>query len=94
MGPADEIGAANRITPASVKAAAALVTEGKTYNFGIVVDSSTPAFSPRSMSLTVLQPNQIESHGLGHKLTGWATSVSTTRITMALKPVTLPKPTV
>lgn len=64
-GPEDEIGAANRITPASVKAAAALVTEGKTYNLGIVVDSTTPAFSPRSMSLTVLQPNQIEIDGLG-----------------------------
>lgn len=65
-GPEDEIGATNRITPQSVKAAAALVTEGKTYNLGIIVDSSTPAFSPRSMSLTVLQPNQIEGQGLGH----------------------------
>ncbi len=64
-GPDDEIGAANRITQESVKAAAALVTEGKTYNLGIVVDSSTPAFAPRSMSLTILQPNQIESDGLG-----------------------------
>ena len=65
-GPDDEIGAANRITPESVKAAAQLVTEGKTYNLGIIVDSTTPAFAARSMSLTVLQPNQIESEGLGH----------------------------
>lgn len=65
-GPDDEIGAANRITPESVKAAAQLVTEGKTYNLGIIIDSTTPAFAPRSMSLTVLQPNQIESEGLGH----------------------------
>ncbi len=61
----DEIGAANRITPESVKAAAALVTEGKTYNLGIIVDSNTPAFAPRSLSLSILQPNQIESEGLG-----------------------------
>lgn len=64
-GPTDEIGAANRITPESVLAASQLITTGKTYNLGIVVDSSTPAFSPRSMSITVLQPNQIETEGLG-----------------------------
>lgn len=64
-GPEDEIGAANRITPESVLAASKLITTGKTYNLGIVVDSSTPAFSPRSMSVTVLQPNQIGSDGLG-----------------------------
>ncbi|MEP3295706.1 MAG: cyclase family protein [Pseudoruegeria sp.] len=64
-GPDDEIGAANRITPESVLAASQLVTTGKTYNLGIVVDSNTPAFSPRSMSVTVLQPNQIDTAGLG-----------------------------
>lgn len=64
-GPEDEIGAANRITPDSVLAASKLVKTGKTYNLGIVVDSNTPAFSPRSMSITVLQPNQIEIEGLG-----------------------------
>lgn len=78
-GPEDEIGAANRITPESVLAASQLITTGKTYNLGIVVDSSTPAFSPRSMSVTVLQPNQIETDGLGSNgmtynddiFTGW-----------------------
>lgn len=64
-GPTDEIGAANRITPESVLAASQLITTGKTYNLGIVVDSTTPAFSPRSMSVSVLQPNQIETDGLG-----------------------------
>lgn len=64
-GPDDEIGALNRITEESVRAASQLVTTGKTYNLGIVIDSSTPAFPPRSMSITVLQPNQIESQGLG-----------------------------
>jgi kynurenine formamidase len=64
-GPDDEIGAANRITQESVKAAAGLVTTGKTYALGLTVDSTTPAFAPRSLSVTVLQPNQINSSGLG-----------------------------
>ncbi len=64
-GPKDEIGAANLITPKSVLEAAKLIKTGKTYNLGIVVDKKTPAFPPRSMSVTVLQPNQISSTGLG-----------------------------
>jgi kynurenine formamidase len=64
-GPEDEIGAANLITPESVQEAARLVKTGKTYNLGIIVDKDTPAFSPRSMSITVLQPNQITTDGLG-----------------------------
>ncbi|MGH1370186.1 MAG: cyclase family protein [Geminicoccales bacterium] len=64
-GPDDEIGAANHITPESVLAASQLIKTGKTYNLGIVVDSKTPAFAPRSMSITVLQPNQITTQGLG-----------------------------
>ena len=64
-GPDDEIGAANHITPESVLAASKLIKTGKTYNLGIVVDSKTPAFKPRSLSLTVLQPNQITTQGLG-----------------------------
>lgn len=64
-GPEDEIGAANLITPESVLAASKLIKTGKTYNLGIVVDSKTPAFSPRSLSLSVLQPNQIGTDGLG-----------------------------
>jgi kynurenine formamidase len=64
-GPDDEIGAANLITPESVLAASKLVKTGKTYQLGIVVDSTTPAFAPRSMSVTVLQPNQISTSGLG-----------------------------
>lgn len=64
-GPDDEVGAANHITPESVLAATKLVTTGKTYPLGMVVDRTIPAFAPRSMSLTILQPNQIETHGLG-----------------------------
>lgn len=64
-GPDDEIGALNKITPESVLAASKLVKTGKTYALGIVVDSTTPAFAPRSLSVTVLQPNQISTTGLG-----------------------------
>lgn len=64
-GPDDEIGAANLITLESVLAASKLIKTGKTYNLGIVVDSKTPAFSPRSLSISVLQPNQIGTEGLG-----------------------------
>lgn len=64
-GPEDELGAANLITPESVLAASKLVKTGKTYNLGIEVSKATPAFSPRSMSITVLQPNQITTEGLG-----------------------------
>lgn len=57
-GPADEIGATNLLTPAKVLEATKLVTTGKTYRLGIVVDRSTPAFPPRGFSVTVLAPNQ------------------------------------
>ena len=57
----DEIGAANLLSPELVKKAAGLITEGKTYPLGIPVDRSTPAFPPRSLSVTVLQPGQ--AHG-------------------------------
>lgn len=57
-GAGDEIGSANLITPESVLAASQLVTTGKTYSLGITIDSSTPAFGPRQMSLQIVQPGQ------------------------------------
>ena len=65
-GPDDEIGAANLLTPELAKKAAGLVTTGKTYSLGIVLDSETPAFAPRSMSVSILQPGQVNNSGLGH----------------------------
>ena len=41
-----------------VLAASRLVTEGKTYPLGIVIDSNTPAYPPRKMSLQIVQPGQ------------------------------------
>ncbi len=57
-GKGDEIGSANHVTPTSVLKASQLIKTGKTYSLGITIDSSTPAFPPRGMSLQVVQPNQ------------------------------------
>jgi kynurenine formamidase len=54
----DEIGAANLVTPARVLDAIKLVKQGKTHPLGIIIDSSTPAFPPRRLSLEVVQPGQ------------------------------------
>src|SRR5262245_3336633 len=51
-GPNDEIGAANYMTPELVMKAAQLVKTGKVYALGIPVDSSTPAFPPRTFKIT------------------------------------------
>ena len=56
----DEIGSLNLVNPASVLAAAQLVKTGRTYSLGITIDSSTPAFAPRGLSLQVVQPGQQE----------------------------------
>lgn len=57
-GAGDEIGSANLVSPERVKSAAALIKQGKTHPLGIVIDSTTPAFPPRTLSLQVVQPNQ------------------------------------
>ena len=64
-GPADEIGAANYMTPELVVKAASLVKTGKTYALGIPVDSKTPAYPPRAFKVTIVQPGQAGIPGLG-----------------------------
>ncbi len=64
-GPTDEIGAANYITPELVVKAAQLVKTGKTYQLGIETNSKTPAFPPRTFKITIVQPGQAGSPGLG-----------------------------
>lgn len=54
----DQIGAANRVTPQRVATAARLVKKGESHPLGIVIDSSTPAYPPRSLSLQVVSPGQ------------------------------------
>ncbi len=60
-GAADEVGNLNLITPETVLQAASLIKTGKTYSLGITIDSATPAFAPRGLSLQVVQPGQQES---------------------------------
>lgn len=57
-GAKDELGSANLVSPERTKAALALVKQGKSHPLGIVIDGTTPAFPPRSLSLQVVQPNQ------------------------------------
>jgi len=68
-GPDDQAGAANRITKMSVLEAVKLVKTGKTYSLGLTIDANTPAFAPRSLSLTVVQPNQQEGARPFHNMT-------------------------
>ncbi len=54
----DQIGSANLVTPDRILTATKLIKQGKTQPLGIVIDSDTPAFAPRGLSLQVVQPNQ------------------------------------
>jgi kynurenine formamidase len=64
-GPNDEIGNLNHVTPAKTLAASKLVTRGKSYRLGIETNKDTPAFPPRTFSITILQPGQIHGGSLG-----------------------------
>jgi kynurenine formamidase len=65
-GATDEIGAANYLTPELALQAAKLVKAGKVYSLGINVNTSTPAYPPRTCSLYIVQPGQTGSaEGLG-----------------------------
>jgi hypothetical protein len=62
---AKSFGAANYMTPELVVKATSLVKTGKTYALGIPVDSKTPAYPPRTFKITIVQPGQAGSPGLG-----------------------------
>jgi len=64
-GAEDELGAANLLSPEKVLAATKLITTGKTYALGVPVGRDTPAFPPRSLSITVLQPGQADGATFG-----------------------------
>jgi kynurenine formamidase len=65
FGPNDEIGNLNHVTPAKTLAASKLVTRGKAYRLGIETNKDTPAFPPRTFSLTIVQPGQTAGASLG-----------------------------
>jgi kynurenine formamidase len=79
FGPDDEVGNLNYVTPDKTLAATKLVTKGKAYRLGIETNKDTPAYPPRTFSVTVLQPGQTGGASLGPSkttynddiITGW-----------------------
>lgn len=65
FGPKDQIGNLNHVTPEKTLAATRLVTKGKAYRLGIETNKSTPAYAPRTFSLTVVQPGQAGGAPIG-----------------------------
>jgi kynurenine formamidase len=57
-GAADELGAVNYLTPQLALQAAKLVKTGKVYSLGITVNTTTPAYPPRTCSIYIVQPGQ------------------------------------
>ena len=67
----DTLGAINNLTPEKLVQAAKLVTEGKTYRLGVETGPNSPAYPPRSYSMTVLQLSDGTGTPLGeNKATG------------------------
>lgn len=69
-GAEDQIGAANYVTPKQVLMATKLVKKGESHPLGIVIDSKTPAFPPRTLGLQIVQPGQHNGRGLKQDF-GW-----------------------
>lgn len=51
----DRLGAMNNLSPEKTAEAAKLITTGKTYALGQVTGKTTPAYGPRTFSMTILQ---------------------------------------
>ena len=79
FGPADQICNLNYVTPDKTLAASKLVTRGKAYRLGIETNKETPAYPPRTFSITVVQPGQTAGATIGPTkttynddiITGW-----------------------
>jgi kynurenine formamidase len=67
----DQKGAVNNITSDNVLAAAKLIKRGKSIRMGIETNSKTPAYAPRSFSLTVLAPGQEYGQTFGETKTSY-----------------------
>lgn len=65
FGPKDEIGNLNHVTPEKTLQALKTVTKGKAYALGIETNKDTPAFPPRTFSVTIVQPGQQGGGSLG-----------------------------
>ncbi len=67
----DQIGALNNITSTNLLEASKLVKKGKSIRMGIETNSKTPAYPPRTFSLTVLSPGQENGASLGATKTNY-----------------------
>lgn len=65
-GAEDSIGSANLVTQERVTSAMALVKEGRVQPLGVVIDDKFPAFGPRRVQVTVVQPNQQGGKRMDH----------------------------
>lgn len=68
LGASDRLGALNNITAEKTAAAAALVTEGKSYALGMVTGRSTPAYHPRNYNVNIMQFSDGSGTPLGETL--------------------------
>ena len=65
FGPNDQVGNANYVTPAKTLQGVKTITRGKAYALGIETNKDTPAFPPRTFSITIVQPGQQGGASLG-----------------------------
>ena len=65
FGPDDQIGNANYLTPEKTLQGVKTITRGKAYRLGIETNKDTPAFPPRTFSVTIVQPGQTAGSSLG-----------------------------
>ncbi len=70
-GPNDQLGALNTLSAAKTLEASKLIKRGKAIRMGIETNSKTPAFPPRTFSVTVLQPGQEYGRSLGETKTNY-----------------------
>jgi len=70
-GPEDTLGAINNLSATKVVEAARLIKTGKTYSLGVETGPESPAYPPRSYSMTILQLDDGTGTPLGsNKATG------------------------
>jgi kynurenine formamidase len=70
-GPNDQKGAANNLSAAKTLEAAKLIKRGKSIRMGIETNAKTPAFAPRSFSVTVVTPSQEYGRSIGATKTNY-----------------------
>jgi kynurenine formamidase len=64
-GPNDQLGSLNNITAKNLRSASKLVKKGKAMRMGIETNTKTPAFPPRTFSMSIVTPGQEGGKSLG-----------------------------